>query len=185
MNPIAKRYAAALADVAIEQGAAEPIKKNLADFAEVLRISTDLPNFLASPSVPRGSKRAVIEKIAAQTGARKIFRNFLLVLADNRRIAVLPEIAEVFNALLLERMGIAEAQVTSAEELTVEQKRELASAMERMTGKKVEARYRVDRGLLGGAVVRIGSTVYDGSVREQLQRLRDRLTMDWSGDGHD
>jgi len=176
LNAIAKRYAAALADVAMEQAAAQPIKKNLADFAEALRVSTDLANLLASPSVSRGSKRAVIEKLAARMGAGKIFRNFLLVLTDNRRTALLPEMAEAFDALLLERMGIAEAHVTSAEELTDAQKMELAGAMERMTGKKIQARYRVDRGLLGGAVVRIGSTVYDGSVREQLERLRDRLT---------
>lgn len=176
MKAIAKRYAAALADVALERGAAEPVKKNLAEFAETLRTSADLANFLASPSVPRGNKQAVIENLAARMVAEKIFRNFLLVLADNRRTALLPEIAEAFETLVLERMGIAEAQITSAEELTASQKTELGGAMERLTGKKVQASYRVDRGLLGGAVVRIGSTVYDGSVREQLQRLRDRLT---------
>lgn len=176
MNAIARRYAGALADVAMEQGAAERVKKNLADFAETIKSSADLANFLASPSVTRGNKQAVIEKLAAQMGAGKIFRNFLLVLSDNRRTALLPEIAEAFDALLLERTGVAEAQVASATELTESQKAELGRAMERLTGKKVEARYSVDRRLLGGAVVRIGSTVYDGSVREQFERLRDRLT---------
>jgi F-type H+-transporting ATPase subunit delta len=152
------------------------VKKNLADFAQAITTSVDLANFLASPSVTRGNKQAVIEKLAAQMGAGKIFRNFLLVLSDNRRAALLPEIAGAFDALLLERMGIAEAQVTSAADLTESQKTELGRAMQRLTGKKVEARYSVDSGLLGGAVVRIGSTVYDGSVREQLDRLRDRLT---------
>lgn len=176
MNAISRRYAGALADVAMEQGAAEPVRKNLTDFAAAIRNSADLANFLASPSVTRGNKQAVIEKLAAQMGAGKIFRNFLMVLSDNRRTAFVAEIAEAFDALLLERMGIAEAQVTSATELREAQKAELNQAMERLTGKKVEARYSVDRGLLGGAVVRIGSTVYDGSVREQLERLRDRLT---------
>ncbi len=176
MNAIARRYAGALADIAMEQGAAVLVKKNLAEFAEVITTSTDLANFLSSPSVPRGNKQAVIEKLAAQMSAGKIFRNFLLVLSDKRRTALLPEIAEAFDAFLLERMGIAEAQVTSAAELTESQKTELDRAMQRLTGKKVEARYNVDRALLGGAVVRIGSTVYDGSVREQLDRLRDRLT---------
>lgn len=175
MNALAKRYAAALADVAIEQGEAEPVKKNLADFADITRTSADLGNFLASPSISRANKQAVIEKIAARMGVGKIFRNFLLVLANNRRTTLLPDIGAAFEALLLERMGIAEALVTSAEELTTAQKTELNHAMEDLTGKKVESRFRVDRGLLGGAVVRIGSTVYDGSVREQLQRLRDRL----------
>jgi F-type H+-transporting ATPase subunit delta len=176
LNAIARRYAAALADVAMEQGAAGPVKKNLADFAEILSTSADFGNFLSSPSVPRASKQAVIEKLVSRMGAGKIFRNFLLVLAVNRRMVLLPEIAGAFDALLLERMGIAEAQVTSAEELTAAQKTELNRAMEHVAGKKLESRYRVDRSLLGGAVVRIGSTVYDGSVREQLERLRERLT---------
>ena len=175
MSGLAQRYAAALADVALEQGAAEPIRKNLEDFCEAFAGSPDLGNFLISPGVSRANKTAVIEKIAARIGAGKIFRNFLLVLADNRRTALLPEIALAYHAVLLERMGIAEAQVTSPSELTSAQRKELNAALERLTGKKVEARYSLDPALMGGAVVRIGSTIYDGSVREQLERLRTRL----------
>lgn len=175
MRGLARRYAAALADVALEQGAAEPIQKNLDDFCAALRGSPDLANFLTSPAVPRENKQAVIEKVAARIGAGEIFRNFLLVLANNRRTRLLPEIPSAFHAVLLERMGIAEAQVASAAELTAAQKKQLNAALERLTGKKVEARYSLEPALMGGAVVRIGSTVYDGSVREQLDRLRTRL----------
>jgi len=117
----------------------------------------------------------VIGKIAARLGAGNAFRNFLLVVSDNRRTGLLPEIASAFHSVLLERMGVAEAQVTSAAELTAGQKKQLNAALERLTGKKVEARYSLAPALMGGAVVRIGSTVYDGSVREQLDRLRARL----------
>lgn len=175
MRGLAQRYAAALADVALEQGAAEPIRKNLDDFCAALEGSPDLVNSLISPGVARTDKQAVIEKIAARIGAGRIFRNFLLVLSDNRRTGLLPEIAGAFHSVLLERMGIAEAQVTSAAELTAAQKKELSAAFERLTGKKVEARYSLDPALMGGAVVRIGSTVYDGSVREQLERMHARL----------
>ena len=175
MRGLAQRYAAALADVALEQDAAEPIRKNLDEFCAALEGSPDLGNFLISPAVSGENKQAVIEKIAARIGAGKVFRNFLLVVSDNRRTGLLPEIASAFHSVLLERMGVAEAQVTSAAELTAGQKKQLNAALERLTGKKVEARYSLAPALMGGAVVRIGSTVYDGSVREQLDRLRSRL----------
>ena len=175
MRGLAQRYAAALADVALEQDVAEPIRKNLDEFCAALEGSPDLGNFLISPAVSRENKQAVIGKIAARIGAGKVFRNFLLVVSDNRRTGLLPEIASAFHSVLLERMGVAEAQVTSAAELTAGQKKQLNAALERLTGKKVEARYSLAPALMGGAVVRIGSTVYDGSVREQLDRLRSRL----------
>ena len=175
MRGLAQRYAAALADVALEQDAAAPIRKNLDEFCAALEGSPDLGNFLISPAVSRENKQGVIGKIAARIGAGKVFRNFLLVVSDNRRTGLLPEIASAFHSVLLERMGVAEAQVTSAAELTAGQKKQLNAALERLTGKKVEARYSLAPALMGGAVVRIGSTVYDGSVREQLDRLRSRL----------
>jgi F-type H+-transporting ATPase subunit delta len=175
LRGLAQRYAAALADVALEQDAAESIRKNLDEFCAALEGSPDLGNFLISPAVSRENKQAVIEKIAARIGGGKVFRNFLLVVSDNRRTGLLPEIASAFHSVLLERMGVAEAQVTSAAELTAGQKKQLNAALERLTGKKVEARYSLAPALMGGAVVRIGSTVYDGSVREQLDRLRSRL----------
>lgn len=175
MKAAAQRYATVLADIALEQGAAEPVKKSLSEFAGLAEQSADLRNFLASPAVPRSAKQGVIEKIAARIGASKIVRNFLLVLSDNRRTALLRDIVEAFDAVVLDRMGVAEAQVTSTAELSAGQKEELTAALERMTGKKVRARYTSDPALMGGAVVRIGSTIYDGSVREQLNRLRDRL----------
>lgn len=176
MKALAQRYAAALADVAIETGSARQLKSELASFVGLLAESTDLKNFLSSPAVPRATKQAVIEKLLARLEAGKMLRNFLFVLVDNRRSLLLPQIQVEFEALLLSRLGVAEAQVTSPGELSVEQKADLTRSLERLTGKRVEARYALDPALIGGAVVRIGSTIYDGSVREQLNRLQATLT---------
>ena len=175
MKALAQRYASALVDVAIENGTAQQVKNELAAFVGLLGESADLVNFLASPAVTRPSKHAVIEKLVARLGASQTLRNFLFVVVDHRRSLLLAQLQEAFEALLYARLGVAEAQVTSVEELTPPQKAELTQVLERLTGKRVEARYALDPGLIAGAVVRVGSTVYDGSVREQLNRLRARL----------
>jgi F-type H+-transporting ATPase subunit delta len=171
----AQRYASALADIAVEQGAMEPVRKQLTGFRELTRQSPELRNFLANPAIAREAKRGAIEKIVSRMGASKILRNFLFVLVDHDRTLLLPEILAAFHDIILERQGIAEAQVKTAAELSASQKKDLGAALERLTGKKIEAQYELDPGLVGGAVVRIGSTIYDGSVRGQLERLRARL----------
>jgi len=176
LRALAQRYASALADVAIARGIAPQIKKELAAFEGLLGESADLVNFLGSPAVARPSKQAVIEKLVERLGASEPLRNFLFVVMENRRASLLPQIREAFDALLNTRLGVAEAQVTSVEALSAAQKAELTGVLERLTGKRIEARYALDPALLGGARVRIGSTIYDGSVREQLDRLRARLT---------
>ena len=175
MKALAQRYASALVDVAIEHGAAERVRDELAAFVDLLGQSPELRNFLASPAVARESKRAVVEKLAARLDGSKTLRNFLFVVVDNRRAALLPQIRQAFEALLHARRGVAQAQVTSVEELGPGQKTDLTRVLEGLAGKRIEAVYRLDPTLIGGAVVRIGSTIYDGSVREQLNRLRARL----------
>lgn len=175
MKALAQRYASALADVAVENGTAQQVKKELADFSGLLGKSADLVNFLSNPAVARSSKHAVVEKLVARLGSSRTLRNFLFVVVDHRRSLLLPQIREAFEALLYARLGVAEAQVTSVAELTADQKAGLTRVLERLTGKRVEAQYALDPALIGGAVVQIGSTIYDGSVREQLNRLRARL----------
>lgn len=175
MRALAQRYASALADVAIEQGTGEQLKSELASFAGLLSESADLRGFLASPAIQWPTKQAVIEKLVARLGASQTLRNFLFVAVQHRRSAMLPQIQQAFEEQLRARLGVAEAQVTSAEELSSEQKTELTRVLERLTGKRIESRYALDPALIAGAVVRIGSTVYDGSVQEQLNRLRARL----------
>jgi F-type H+-transporting ATPase subunit delta len=169
------QYANALADIVLAQGAAEPAQKQLRDFAGAYAESLELRNFLASPGIPRASKHRVIEKLVARLGASKIIRNFLLVIVDNRRTVLLPEILASFEEVIRRRLGIAEAEVRSATELSATQKSELAQTIGQMTGKRVETKYIIDGHLLGGAVIRIGDTIYDGSVRGRLNALRAKL----------
>jgi F-type H+-transporting ATPase subunit delta len=178
LKALAHRYARALVDVAVGQKRPEETRQELAGFVELARASADLRNLLASPAVPREKKHAVIDAITKRAGIGKAVRNFLFVLVDNRRTGMLPQIVEAFEAQLLERLGVARAQVTTARELGGAEKAELTKALERLTGKRVQAEYTQDPGLIGGAVVRIGSTVYDGSVREQLNRLRAGLAQE-------
>ena len=175
MKSAALQYAGALADIAETQGAAEPIRKQLGAFGALFAELAELRNFLASPAVARAAKHGVIEKIATRLGANKIIRNFLYVLADHQRTQALPEVIAAFQEVMQQRQGVAQAEIRSAVEMSVAQKSELEKALARLTGKKLEAKYAVDPGLLGGAVARIGSTIYDGSLRNQLQLLRARL----------
>jgi F-type H+-transporting ATPase subunit delta len=175
LSAIAQRYAAALADVALERKSADAVKRDLAAFVELFFASADLRIVLESPAVNRDMKRNVIEKIAEKMGMNDAARNFILLLVDNRRMDMLREIGKVFGEELNARLGIAEAEVTSPRELSEAEKKELTASLERRTGKKIEARFARDQALVGGAVVRVGSTIYDGSVREQLNRLREQL----------
>jgi F-type H+-transporting ATPase subunit delta len=169
------QYANALADIALAQDAAEPASKQLADFGAVYAESAELRNFLASPAVDRAAKHGVIEKLAARLGANKIIRNFLFVMVDHRRTHILPEIIAAFQDVIRRRQGIAEAEISSAVELTATQKAEFAFTLERLTGKRVESKFLLEPGLLGGAVIRLGDTIYDGSLRNRLNELRARL----------
>jgi F-type H+-transporting ATPase subunit delta len=169
------QYANALADIALEQGASEPVLRQLNDFAAAYAESAELRNVLNSPGVQLQEKHRVLEKLAARLGASKILRNFLFVIADHHRMHELPEIVNAFQDVLRQRQGVAEAQVTSAVPMTDAQKAQLLQALEKMTGKKIEAKYALEAGLLGGAVVRIGDTIYDGSVRNRLNAMRELL----------
>ena len=120
-------------------------------------------------------KHKVIEELAAKMDLAPAVRNFVYLIVNHRRTEMLREIQQAFETELNARLGIAEAEVTSARELNAADRGRMTTALERRTGKKIEARFREDESLLGGAVVRVGSTVYDGSVREQLTRLREQL----------
>ena len=177
-SAVATRYANALADVVTgpRSGARpEDALNELRSFEAALGASRELDNALTSPAVPPGRKRAVVGRIADTLKLSRIARNFLFVLIDHRRIAALPDILDSFEVIADERLGFARAEVTSARELTEAQRAALSARLERMTGKRIRMRFRVDPALIGGAVARIGSTVYDGSVRGQLDILGRRL----------
>jgi F-type H+-transporting ATPase subunit delta len=178
LSAVVQRYAAALADVAAERKIGDVVRRDLDAFAETFSSAADLRNALESPALNAEVKRRVIEDLAAAMKLDSAVRNFVFLLVDHRRTELLPEIQQAFREELNARLGIVEAEVTSARELSAGEKKELTSVLEQRTGKKIEARFQEDGALLGGAIVRLGSTIYDGSVRDQLNRLREQLEME-------
>jgi F-type H+-transporting ATPase subunit delta len=172
---LARRYAAALADVALEKKMADRSKSDFSTFVDAFYSSADLRNVVESPAISGDVKRKVIEALAARMQLDGNVRNFLQLIVDHGRAELLREIERALGEELNARTGVALAEVTSARALNDAERRELTAALERRTGKKIDARFREDGSLLGGAVVRVGSTVYDGSVRERLSRLREQL----------
>ena len=175
MKALAERYAGALVDVALENKQADQVKGELSAFAAMVRESGELRAFLANPSIARASKHAAIEQIVARMGASRTLRNYLFVIVDQRRAGMLVEIEQAFSRLLDARQGITQAAVTSASALTDAERAELVKVLGKLTGEKVQAQFGTDPALIGGAVVRIGSTIYDGSIRTQLERMRARM----------
>jgi F-type H+-transporting ATPase subunit delta len=170
-----RQYATALADIAMAQGAGDAVTQQLTGFGALYAESAELRNFLSSPALTLEAKHRVIEKLLARVGGNKIVRNFLFVIIDHQRTHLLPEIISAVQEEVKRREGITEAQVSSAVELNKAQKAEMEFTLERLTGKRVEAKFSLEPSLLGGAVVRLGDTVYDGSLRSRLHNLRARL----------
>jgi F-type H+-transporting ATPase subunit delta len=176
---IATRYADALADVVTAPGSAVTPQGAVAEvrsFEAAVASSADLRSVLISPAVPNSRKKAVVARIVKALGLSRIAQNFLFVLIDHRRIAGLAEISQILEQTIDQRLGFATAQVVAARQLTEAQQTALAVELQRLAGKKIRLRVAVDESLIGGAVARIGSTVYDGSVRGRLQALERRLS---------
>jgi len=177
MADIAGTYARALADVIFDLHL-DP-RSTLQEAQSVAGLaaeSKDLREVWETPSIAATQKRAVLDAIAARENISRPVRNFLAVLIDHRRINFLAPIVEQLEQEINRRLGIVEAQITSARELGDSERQALESQVERLTGKKVQARYMQDASILGGAVVRVGSTIYDGSVKGKLERLKEALS---------
>jgi F-type H+-transporting ATPase subunit delta len=138
--------------------------------------SVELRRVWENPAVPADQKRNLLDAIVQREGLEKPVRNLVAVLIDHRRLPFLPRIVEQFEKELDSRLGFAEAQISSARELGDAEKRALEAQIQKTTGKKVRASYGLDASLLGGAVVRVGSTIYDGSVKGQLERIREQIS---------
>jgi F-type H+-transporting ATPase subunit delta len=179
ISAASSRYAHALLDVVLEPGATvkpAQVAEQLASIEALMESSVDLRHVLDTPAVPGSRKRAVLAKLAEPLGLAPIVRNFLFVITDHRRLAYLSQIREAFEEFVDESMGFVRASVTSPQKLDEKQSQALESELERLTGKRVRAEYAVDAALVGGALARIGSTVYDGSVHGRLQAMRRKLT---------
>ncbi|MGA7291918.1 MAG: ATP synthase F1 subunit delta [Terriglobales bacterium] len=188
MASVVGTYARAFADVVVPPAglrlAAPRLTENLDparalqelhDFGALLQESDTLRRVLENPSIPGDQKRAVLDAIASRLGTIRQVRNFVAVLIDHRRLPLFTEILKQLEQELNDRLGFAKAQVISMRLLGEAERKLLEAEISRLTGKKVQATYNQDASLLGGVVVEVGSTIYDGSVKGQLERIREQL----------
>ncbi len=170
------RYANAFADVVTAAKLdTTAIDQKLTDFLATWQGSPELREFFENPAVAVNDKVAILDKLNAKLGMQKELRNLIAVLISNNRIAHVGEVAEGYRKLLQDQLGIHSAEIVTARELDATERTALLAEVGKMVGGKVEANFKLDATILGGTVVRIGSTVYDGSVRGRLDRLRDAL----------
>ncbi len=178
MATVINTYARAFADVVIssrlDAGRTLAEAQQIAALAEQSR---ELREVWDNPSIAAEQKRAVLDAIVQRAGISRPVRNFVAVLIDKGRTRFLSEMVKQFARDLNERLGIAEAEVTTARELSSQERAELESDLSRVTGKTIRAKYDQDPAILGGAIARVGSTVYDGSVKGQLERIRQLLAV--------
>jgi F-type H+-transporting ATPase subunit delta len=184
---VAKRYARALADY-VESGPKEggraagkdparlePVAAELDLVCRILQQDPRFERFFANPSIDQKAKKTALEAVAKKAKLSDAVRAFLGVLVTNRRLGAIRAVRDAFDAEKDERMGILPAETTTAVPLSAAELKRLREALEKMTGSKVRVTQQVDPGLLGGARTRIGSRVYDGTLRQKLDALRDRL----------
>jgi F-type H+-transporting ATPase subunit delta len=172
---VARRYATALADVVAARGEAQEVQKELAAWAEMMQSNEQLLEVFRNPTIPYEQKRKVLTTLIERSRVRPTTANFLQVLLQNHRLAELREVNKRFAQILDERSGVVSAEVTTARSVTQSSQDALRTKLTAMTGKSVRLSFTTDEELIGGIVTRIGSTIYDGSVRNQLQQVRERL----------
>ncbi|HEU5351716.1 MAG TPA: ATP synthase F1 subunit delta [Terracidiphilus sp.] len=176
MAAFVSRYARAFLDVvtAARLDTAE-LDGQLADFLATWDGSVELEKFFTNPAVSAAQKVAFLDVLNKRLGMRRELRNLIAVLINNDRIGGIHAVAEAWRAELRERLGVKQAEIVTARELSAEERAELVAGVVKLAGAKVEASFKTDASILGGTVVRIGSTVYDGSVRGRLERLKEAL----------
>lgn len=173
INTYARAFSDAVFDAHLD---AQKTLKEAQALSALVAESKELRQVWETPSIPAEQKRAVLDAIVAREGISGIVRNFVAVLIDHRRANFLAAIVKQFEVELDRRMGFEEVEITSARELSEPERHAIEGQVETLTGKKVRARYSRDSALLGGAVVKVGSTIYDGSVSGQLDRIREALS---------
>lgn len=173
----ATRYARALFDVASKEGDVQQAGRDLKAFAGLVAGNEMLSRTLTSPAIPVQNKRGVVEQLLQHGGGLSpIVSKLLLMLAERDRLAMLPDLVAAYETRLMESARVVRAQLTTAVELPGDRVAALQAGLARATGREVQVETRVDPSIIGGAVARIGSTVYDGSVTTQLQKVKERLT---------
>jgi F-type H+-transporting ATPase subunit delta len=172
---VARRYASALADVLIERNEAQLVQAELAAWSKMITQNSALLEAFSNPTVAYEQKRNVLNELITRTKVRPTTTNFLRTLLKNQRLAELPQVNDKLAQILDERAGIVSAEIISARPVSDSARALLEEKLREMTGKKARLTFATDESLLGGIVTRIGSTIYDGSVSNQLSRLREEL----------
>ncbi len=172
---LARRDARALLDIGVAKGTFEQLGQEMDDLAATYSGSRDLSEALTNPVFPMARRRAVLEAVLAQSGASPITKNFVLLLLDRERMPYLPAIARELRAMVDERAGRVRAVVSSARPLTAANSKKIEASLAQLTGKQVVVEAKEQPELLGGVVAKIGDVVYDGSVRTQLERMREQF----------
>ena len=171
LQTVARRYASALADVVIERREEREVQQEIQHWASMIQENPQLKEVFANPTVAYDQKQKVLEELISRTRVRQTTASFLRVLLRNQRLAQLPEVSERFGQILDERGGVVAAQITTARPIPEELKKTLHDALASATGRTVRLTFATDETIIGGLVARIGSTVFDGSVENHLERL--------------
>ncbi|MBX7054129.1 MAG: F0F1 ATP synthase subunit delta [Pyrinomonadaceae bacterium] len=172
---VARRYSAALADVVLQTGDVDTVKAELAGWHQIFDENPDLTNVFSNPAISHVNKEKLLEELLAKSQPSKTTANFLRILLRNDRINEIGEIHNRFASVLEERKGVVSAEITSARELPESERAAFQANLEKLTGKKVNIKFVTNSDIIGGVVTRIGSTVYDGSVRTKLDSLKEQL----------
>ena len=172
---VARRYATALADVVVKSGETGTVTSELNAWVQMITTNAELENVLRNPVVQHIKKEKVLESLLERVKPLKTTANFLRILLKNDRLADIATINDRFAQVLEERSGTVSAEIISSRNLSESERKELRSNLEKLTGKKINPSWRLDPELIGGVVTRIGSTVYDGSVKTQLETLKEEL----------
>ena len=175
LQTVARRYASALADVVIERREEREVQNELKYWASMIDGNPQLKEVFANPTIAYDNKRTVLEELISRTHVRETTASFLRVLLRNQRLAQLPEIASRFGQVLDDRGGIVAAEITTARPIPEDLKKSLHDTLASATGRTVRLTFATDENIIGGLVARIGSTIFDGSVQNHLERLADGL----------
>ena len=174
MSVAANRYAKALMDVLYPDNA-EAGFQQLQRFSELLREQPDAGRILENPTIPVERRKTLLKGLGETLGFHQSVRNFLDLLVDRNRLGILDDIRSAYQTVMDEKLGIVRAQVTAARPLDPAEQQQLATKLQAVTGKKVQMEVAVDPALIGGVVAQVGSTIYDGSLRQQLKTFKNRL----------
>jgi F-type H+-transporting ATPase subunit delta len=176
MRASAARYARALLDITSTESDPVAAEKDLAAFVDLVQRHPDLQRTLANPVVSASAKRALVQQLLDRSQPTAPVSKLLLLLASRGRIALVPDVLDVYRERLREHRQVIQAEVTTAAPLAPERASELQQRLAKITGRAVTMTTKVDQSIIGGIVTRIGGTVYDGSFSTQLAKVRDRLS---------